>query len=45
MDIKAKMDDFKDRYIAARTEAEREAIFDQIRAEMDTDAEGVARLF
>ncbi|WP_418443070.1 DUF5053 domain-containing protein [Alistipes shahii] len=43
MDIKAKMDDFKDRYIAARTEAEREAIFDQIRAEMDTDAEGVAK--
>ena len=37
------MDDFKDRYIAARTEAEREAIFDQIRAEMDTDAEGVAK--
>lgn len=42
MDIKSRMDDLKARYLAARTDAERNDIFDQIRAEMDVDAEGVA---
>ena len=42
MDIKSRMDDLKTRYLAARTDAERNDIFDQIRAEMDADAEGVA---
>ena len=36
------MDDLKARYLAARTDAERNDIFDLIRAEMDADAEGVA---
>lgn len=43
MDIKVKMDDLKARYLTARTEAEKDEIFDQIRAEMDADAEGVAK--
>lgn len=43
MDIKVKMDDLKARYLAARTQAEKDEIFDQIRAEMDVDAEGVAK--
>lgn len=43
MDIKVKMDDLKARYLAARTQAEKDEIFDQIRAEMDADAEGVAK--
>lgn len=42
MDTKLKMDDLKARYMAARTDAEREAVFDLIRAEMDKDAKGVA---
>ena len=37
-----KMDDLKARYMAARTDAEREAVFDLIRTEMDKDAKGVA---
>lgn len=36
------MDELKARYLEARTDADRNAIFDLIRAEMDTDAEGVA---
>lgn len=43
MDIKVKMDDLKTRYLAARTQAEKDEIFDQIRAEVDADAEGVAK--
>ena len=42
MDTKLKMHDLKARYMAARTDAEREAVFDLIRAEMDKDAKGVA---
>lgn len=36
------MDELKARYLEARTDADRNAIFDLIRAEMDTDAERVA---
>ena len=36
------MDKLKARYLEARTDADRNAIFDLIRAEVDTDAEGVA---
>lgn len=42
MDTKSRMDELKARYLEARTDADRNAIFDLIRAEMDTDAEGVA---
>lgn len=37
-----KIDDLKARYMAAQTDAEREAVFGLIRAEMDKDTEGVA---
>lgn len=42
MDTKSRMDKLKARYLEARTDADRNAIFDLIRAEVDTDAEGVA---
>lgn len=42
MDIKSRMDKLKAHYLEARTDADRNAIFDLIRAEVDTDAEGVA---
>ena len=42
MDTKSRMDELKARYLEARTDADRNAIFDLIRAEMDTDAERVA---
>ena len=42
MDAKLKIDDLKARYMAAQTDAEREVVFDLIRAEMDKDTEGVA---
>lgn len=42
MDTKLKIDDLKARYMAAQTDAEREVVFDLIRAEMDKDTEGVA---
>ena len=42
MDAKLKIDDLKARYMAAQTNAEREAVFGLIRAEMDKDTEGVA---
>lgn len=44
MDAKLKIDDLKARYMAAQTDAEREAVFGLIRAEMDKDTEGVAVL-
>ena len=42
MDIKSRMDELKARYLEARTDAERNDVFDLIRAEMDADTEGVA---
>ena len=42
MDAKLKIDDLKARYMAAQTDAEREVVFDLIRAEMDKNTEGVA---
>lgn len=42
MDAKLKIDDLKARYMTAQTDAEREAVFGLIRAEMDKDTEGVA---
>ena len=42
MDAKLKIDDLKARYMAAQTDAEREAVFGLIRAEMEKDTEGVA---
>lgn len=44
MDIKTKMDDLQAHYLAARTQTEKDEIFNQIRAEMDADAEGVAKV-
>lgn len=37
-----KIDDLKARYMVAQTDAEREAVFGLIRAEIDKDTEGVA---
>ncbi|GAB0475933.1 hypothetical protein [Alistipes indistinctus] len=42
MDAKLKIDDLKARYMVAQTDAEREAVFGLIRAEIDKDTEGVA---
>lgn len=42
MDAKLKIDDLKARYMAAQTNAKREAVFGLIRAEMDKNTEGVA---
>lgn len=43
MDTKSRMDELKARYLAAKTQAEQDAVFEQIRSQMDTDAEGVAQ--
>lgn len=37
------MDILKNRYMEAKTDSEREAVFDEIRAEIDTDAKAVAQ--
>ena len=37
------MDILKSRYMEAKTDSEREAVFDEIRAEIDTDAKAVAQ--
>ena len=42
MDAELKIDDLKARYMVAQTDAEREAVFGLIRAEIDKDTEGVA---
>lgn len=42
MNIRTKMDELQARYLAAHTEAEKNTIFELIRAEMDADAQGVA---
>lgn len=42
MDIKSKMDELKARYMAAKTQSDKDAVFELILAEMDADAEGVA---
>lgn len=43
MDMKARLDELRDCYMNARTDAERDAVFDLIRAEMDKDVRGVAQ--
>lgn len=37
------MDILKSRYMEAKTDSERESVFDEIRAEIDTDAKAVAQ--
>lgn len=43
MTTKNKMDILKSRYMEAKTDSEREAVFDEIRAEIDIDAKAVAQ--
>ncbi|UEA86237.1 hypothetical protein [Alistipes senegalensis] len=40
---KDKMDILKSRYMEAKTDSEREAVFDEIRAEIDADAKAVVQ--
>lgn len=41
--MKARLDELRDRYMDARTDVERDAVFDLIRVEMDKDVRGVAQ--
>lgn len=43
MNTKSRMDELKARYLAAKTTADQDAIFEQIRHEMDADSKEVAQ--
>lgn len=43
MNTKSRMDELKARYLTAKTTADQDAIFEQIRHEMDADVEGAAQ--